>query len=96
VDAFLLLGEYLAPLEVLETVRPDHRNWLATVAADGRLVVAGRKASQDGSVVIVLADSLEEALRMSRDDPYVTSGLSRYDVIAFEAGRWGVSPPTPG
>ena len=47
--AFLLLGEYLAPLDVLDAVRPVHREWLDTVAAAGRLVLAGRKLSQDGS-----------------------------------------------
>ena len=94
-DAFLLLGEYLAPLDVVDTVRPAHRQWLGTVEASGRLVVAGRKRSQDGSVVVVLAESLDEALRMSQEDPYVVNGLSRYEVVSFEAGRWGVIPPTP-
>ena len=94
-DAFLLLGEYLAPLDALDTFRPVHREWLATVEASGRLVLAGRKRSQDGSVVVVLAESLDEALRMSQEDPYVVNGLSRYEVVSFEAGRWGVIPPTP-
>jgi uncharacterized protein YciI len=95
VDAFLLLGEYLAPLDVLDAVRPAHRAWLGTVEASGRLVLAGRKRSQDGSVVVVLAESLDEAHVMSQADPYVVNGLSRYEVVPFEAGRWGVIPPTP-
>jgi uncharacterized protein YciI len=94
VNAFLLLGEYLAPLEVLDAIRPVHREWLDSVAAAGRLVLAGRKLSQDGSVVIVLAASLDEALLMSQADPYVVNGLSRYQVVAFEAARWGVAPPS--
>ena len=93
-DAFLLLGEYLAPLDVVDTFRPVHREWLATVAASGRLVLAGRKRSQDGSVVVVLAESVDEALLLSQAAPYVVNGLSRYEVVPFEPGRWGVTPPT--
>jgi uncharacterized protein YciI len=94
VDAFLLLGEYLEPLDVLDAVRPVHRAWLATVADAGRLVLAGRRLSQDGSVVIVLAESQAEAVRLSMQDPYVVNGLARYDVVGFEAARWGTGPPT--
>jgi uncharacterized protein YciI len=93
VHAYLLLGEYLEPLEVLDRVRPVHRAWLGTVADAGRLVLAGRKLTQDGSVVIVLAESLADAVVLSQQDPYVRNGLARYDVVGFEAARWGATPP---
>jgi len=93
--AFLLRGEYLEPLEVVDAMRPVHRAWLATVADAGRLVLAGRTLSQDGSVVIVLAESLDEAVAISQQDPYVVNGLARYDVVGFEAARWGATPPVP-
>lgn len=95
VDAFLLLGEYLAPLDVIEQVRPAHRTWLGTLQESGHLVLAGRRLSKTGSVVIVLAESEGSARMMSAGDPYVLRGVSRYDVIPFEAGRWGVTPPEP-
>ncbi len=94
-DAFLLQGEYLAPLEALDAVRPRHRAWLDSLIDTGQLVLAGRRHSRTGSVVIVLAESQADAEELSGRDPYVTNGLARYAVIGFEAARWGVPRPSP-
>ena len=94
-DAFLLLGHYLAPLDVVDQFRPSHRAWLQSLQEAGRLIIAGRQLSKTGSVVIVLAESDTAAQLMARGDPYVVRGVARYEVIPFEAGRWGVTPPQP-
>jgi hypothetical protein len=94
-EAFLLQGEYLAPLDKLDAVRPRHRAWLDSLIDTGQLVLAGRRHSRTGSVVVVLAESEADAIELSVQDPYVLSGLARYSVVGFEAARWGVPRPTP-
>ena len=92
-DAYVFLGEYLAPLETVDAARPLHRAWLATLQDAGQLVLAGRRLSETGAVIVVLAESEADARLMAAADPYVEGGLARYDVIAFEAARWGTAPP---
>lgn len=93
-DAYLLRSEYLAPLEQVDSIRPSHREWLASLHDDGLLVLAGRLLSKAGSVIVIVADSLETATSRAAQDPYVIAGLARYEVVPFEAARWGAAPPT--
>jgi uncharacterized protein YciI len=92
-DAFVFVGVYLAPLEQVDAMRPLHRAWLATLQDAGQLVLAGRRLSGTGAVIVVLAESHETARLMAAADPYVAGGLARYEVIGFEAARWGSEPP---
>lgn len=92
-DAYLLRSEYLAPLEAVDAARPAHREWLTSLHADGLLVIAGRLIAKSGSLIVIVAESSEAAAALASQDPYVAAGLARYDVVPFEAARWGVAPP---
>lgn len=92
-DAYVLLGEYLGPLEAVDEVRPLHREWLSGLSEAGLLVLAGRNLTKTGSVIVIVSESEDAARSLSRQDPYVRQGVARYTVIPFEAARWGVPAP---
>lgn len=92
-DAYLLLCEYLSPLEAVDEVRPLHREWLAGLHDAGLLVLAGRNRAKTGSVLVLVSESDEAARSLSLQDPYVQQGVARYTVVPFEAARWGVPAP---
>ena len=92
-DAYLLLCQYLSPLEVVDEVRPLHREWLAGLDDAGLLVLAGRNLAKTGSVIVLVSESEDAAQSLSLQDPYVQRGVARYSVVPFEAARWGVPAP---
>lgn len=91
--AYLLVCEYLKPLEDVDQLRPLHREWLAGLHDAGLLVLAGRKLDKTGSVIVLVCESEETATSLALGDPYVQHEVACYTVVAFEAARWGVSPP---
>ena len=50
----------------------------------GKVVLAGPLTDGAGSLIIIEADSLEEAQSFAANDPYVTEGIfARYEVHPF-------------
>ena len=63
-------GQQLRPLH-----RPAHLKRLQTLEAQGRLVCAGPFGDQTGSLMIIEADSLQEAEAFAQEDPYLKHGI---------------------
>ncbi|RMH08254.1 MAG: hypothetical protein D6704_03435 [Nitrospirae bacterium] len=72
-----------------QTKRPIHRqthlNRLKALEAEGRLVLAGPFLDRTGSLIVIEADSQEEAEAFARNDPYTIHGVfTRVEVHPFE------------
>lgn len=64
--------------------RPAHLANLEPLSAQGRVVLAGPLTDKTGSLIIIEADSLEEAQRFARADPYSIHGVfERVEVHPF-------------
>lgn len=61
--------------EKMPAVRPKHREFLATLAAEGRVAVAGPLADNTGGVVLIEAADLEALHEVIDTDPYFTEGV---------------------
>lgn len=72
-------------------VRPQHREYLATLHADGRLVAAGPWADETGALLIYDVADEETLHRILEDDPY--SRAEVYDLV--ELKEWRPSFPFP-
>lgn len=57
--------------------RPAHRTFLRGLEKAGNLVSAGffKDAGFDGAMLLLQADSAQEALDLLKDDPFSTNGL---------------------
>lgn len=71
-----------------QTKRPLHRQAhlqrLEALARQGRLIVAGPFTDRTGSLILIEADSLEDATRFANEDPYVVHGVfQRVEVHPF-------------
>lgn len=60
-----------------------HVTYLRQLESDGRLVLCGPFAENWGGMVIVRASSIEEAKQISAQDPFVTSGFRRPEVLTW-------------
>lgn len=65
--------------------RPAHLARVEALAAKGRLVLAGPLTDGAGSLIIIEADSREEAEDFIKNDPYVLQGVfQRYEIHPFQ------------
>lgn len=65
--------------------RPAHLEHLERLQQQGRLVCAGPFTDKAGSLVIIEADTREQAERMANADPYVTHGVfERVEIHPFK------------
>jgi len=57
------------------TYRAAHLGRLENLERQGRLVLAGPFGDGSGSLIVMAADSLDEARAFAEADPYVTGGV---------------------
>ncbi|MEX5213129.1 MAG: YciI family protein [Nitrospiraceae bacterium] len=64
--------------------RPAHLARLEPLDAQGRVVLAGPFTDKAGSLIIIEAESLEEAEAFAQSDPYVQFGIfERVEIHPF-------------
>jgi hypothetical protein len=61
--------------EKIAEVRPVHREYLAALKEQGKLVAAGPFVDDSGALIIYEAESEDEALRMIVGDPFHETGI---------------------
>lgn len=77
---------YLQPIDVIDTVRPAHVEWLTGEVAAGRILLSGRQESLAGGVLITGDITVDEAQSIIEGDPYQQAGLVRYERLSFNRG----------
>ncbi len=70
-------------LEKNASFRQQHLDFLTQKDADGSIFARGR-FTDGGGLVIYIAPSFEEAERMAKSDPYVTSGARILELFEWE------------
>lgn len=82
-------------LQVRLDTRPEHLAYLNALNADGKLGFAGPFLGDDGkptgSLVVVKAETIEEARRIAADDPYARAGL--FAEVEVKAWNWVFNNP---
>ncbi|MBI3603843.1 MAG: hypothetical protein HY205_05295 [Nitrospirae bacterium] len=64
--------------------RPAHLARMEALDAQGRVVLAGPLTDKTGSLIVIEADSLEEAEAFAKEDPYTLQGVfARVEVHPF-------------
>jgi uncharacterized protein YciI len=65
--------------------RPAHLASLEPLDREGRVILAGPLIDKSGSLIVIEADSFEEALNIANNDPYTKFGVfERVEVHPFE------------
>ena len=72
---FVVLLTYGDDGGLRQRVRPKHREYLWSLANDGKLLHAGPFADDSGALLIYEVDSQEEAEAMLAADPFSTEGV---------------------
>lgn len=84
---YVLIVEYLVPLERVDELPPAHLEYLRPHYADGTFLVSGRQDPPAGGVILAADVDREQLDAITATDPYVTEGAARYRVVRFNAGQ---------
>ena len=82
-------------LQLRLDTRPPHVEWLTSLNAEGKLAFAGPFLDADGkpngSLVVVHAETIEDARALSAADPYAKAGLLAS--VDIRAWNWTFNKP---
>ncbi|AFL54106.1 uncharacterized protein YciI [Sinorhizobium fredii] len=91
----LLCTDKPGALQLRLDTRPDHVAYLNELNVKGILRIAGPFLGEDGkptgSLVIVKADTIEEAKAIAEADPYAKAGL--FSKVEIKAYNWVFNNP---
>lgn len=62
----------------------NHISFLRKLDKEKKLVMCGPFTNKDGGMVIIKADSLEEASQIAANDPFVREGVRTFEVCSWE------------
>ena len=84
--AYIIRSELVSP-RILDDVIAEHRNYLEELAANGKLLAAGPfipgglESKYNGAgMIVVYADSEDEARRIGEDDPMHRKGVRKFTI----------------
>ena len=86
---YVLIVEYLVPLERVDELRPAHVEYLRRHYADGTFLVSGRQDPPAGGVILAGDVDRDRLEAITATDPYVTEGAARYRIVRFNATQIG-------
>ena len=76
--------EYLSDAEKVQSIRPTHREYLAGLKEQGRLVASGPFTDGSGALIVYEAGSPEQAEELLRNGPFNQAGV----FIAWVIREW--------
>lgn len=80
---FVVIVKYKAIPEVMDELRPKHREYLQKGYAEKLLLVSGPQPTRQGGVVVCRAKSLEDINQFFKSDPYKIANVAEYEIIEF-------------
>jgi hypothetical protein len=72
---FAAIIEYLNDPEKVQSIRPIHRQYLASLRDRGQLAAAGPFTDGTGALIVYEAESAADAEKLLQDDPFNKNGI---------------------
>ncbi|MFC3912005.1 YciI family protein [Pseudaeromonas sharmana] len=80
---FIVLLEYIRPLEEIDALIPLHRAYLQRHYASGHFLMSGRREPRTGGVILASVPSRTQLEQILQEDPFHQAGVVRYEVLEF-------------
>ncbi|MAX00689.1 MAG: hypothetical protein CMN72_13825 [Sphingomonas sp.] len=78
----LILLTYVRPLDEVDAQMAAHVEFLERNLAEGEFLIAGRRDPRTGGVIVARGGA-ETVAALAGQDPFVTSGVAEFEVVAF-------------
>lgn len=80
---FIILLNYIKPIEAVEAVIPAHLDYLERYYQQEKFVLSGRKNPRTGGVIFCQASDKDEVWAIIAEDPFYLEQVAAYDVLEF-------------
>jgi uncharacterized protein YciI len=90
---YVLVLNYVAPLEAIDEALPEHRRFLDEHFTTGEFLATGPREPRIGGVIIARMRDEERVAEVIAADPFTRAGLTTYDVIPFRPTRGPFAEP---
>jgi uncharacterized protein YciI len=87
---FIIMLTYLKPLDEIGRTIHRHDAHVDRNQAAGLFLASGRQVSQTGVVILARAASLREVEEATEEDPLVTEGAARCEIVEFQPTKRAV------
>jgi len=72
---FAAVIEYIKDKDKIQSIRPEHRQYLGSLLAKGQLAASGPYLDDYGALIIYEASTPEEAESLLKGDPFHANGI---------------------
>ncbi len=80
---FVILLEYLVPLEVVDRYLSEHREYLEEACQNDFLIASGPRNPRNGGVLLSHLRDKEKLEAWLAQDPFYTNKIAKYTIIEF-------------
>lgn len=80
---YIIESHFERPITEFRDAVPEHRAYLQTRYDEGVMLFSGPKASRDGEVLVIRAESDEWVEAFIKDEPYHKQGHAKYTFTCF-------------
>ena len=80
---YVVMLDYLKPMEDVERFTEVHRNYLTPFFEDGTFLVSGPKIPRTGGVIVVKGIGREKLMEIIENDPFHIEGIAEYKITEF-------------
>lgn len=87
-NLFLIIITYIKPLNEIEALRTQHREYLKKGYESKNLLLSGPHKEYNnklGGIIIARFSSKQEAQAFIKNDPYNLNNVATYEIMEFEA-----------
>jgi len=81
---FLIMINYIVPLEKIDEILPVHRKFLQEGYDKNILLFSGPRNPRTGGIVAARANSIDEIKKIFNNDPYSLNNYATYEIIEFD------------
>jgi len=85
---FLVEIEYTAPIEIINMIVAEHRQFLQSGYDRGWLLMSGPKNPKTGGVIIARAPSMQAIQTFFFEDPYHQHQAATYQFVEFDPVKY--------
>src|SRR4051812_16140237 len=95
---FLVLLNYIKPIDEVMQLAPEHREYAARQYAAGNFLLSGRKEPRTGGLILARAENRAALEAILAEDPFQRERVAEYEIIEFlpmMSADWltGLLPP---
>jgi uncharacterized protein YciI len=80
---FVILVNYVRPLEEIDKHLTAHVEFLKASYKNGELVASGRRTPRDGGIILSKHKSKDEAIAFSERDPFFINKVAEYKIFEW-------------